>query len=254
MKNAIVFIITGIILYAFAPADKKQSKTESTFEPIAVVELFTSQGCSSCPSADNLFAKTKAANKNSNLFMLAYHVDYWNRLGWKDPFSSKDFSDRQYEYAKALNKTGVFTPQVVVNGKAEFVGSNETDLQKNITSALKENSKAKFIEINIVEKTTDALKIKYKLDGETDNSKIVFLLISDKEITEIKKGENEGLTLTNENIVTQISNENILANKEGLIDVKINTSGLKSHTIIALIQENNTLKIKGAAKLFIKQP
>ena len=254
MKNAIVFLITGIVLYAFAPADKNQQKTESTFEPIAVVELFTSQGCSSCPSADNLFAKTKAANKNSNLFLLAYHVDYWNRLGWKDPFSSKDFSDRQQEYAAALNINGVYTPQVVVNGKAEFVGSNETDLQKNITNALKENTKAKFIDLNVVEKTTDVLKIKYKLEGETEKSKMVFLLISDKETTEIKKGENEGLTLTNENIVTQINSEKINTNKDGVITIAINKNNTKGQTVVALIQENETYKIIGAAKLVIKQP
>ena len=253
MKNAIVFLITGIVLYAFAPADKNQQKTESTFEPIAVVELFTSQGCSSCPSADNLFAKTKEANKNSNLFLIAYHVDYWNSC-WKDPFSSKDFSDRQQEYAAALNINGVYTPQVVVNGKAEFVGSNETDLQKNIAAALKENTKAKFIDLNVVEKTTDALKIKYKLEGETEKSKIIFLLIADKEITKIKKGENEGLTLTNENIVTQINSEKVNTNKEGIITVVINKNSVKAQTVVALIQENETYKIIGAAKLVIKQP
>ena len=88
----------------------------------------------------------------------------------------------------------------------------------------------------------------------TANSKIVFLLISDKEITEIKKGENEGLTLTNENIVTQINSEKINTNKDGVITIAINKKNTKGQTVVALIQENETYKIIGAAKLVIKQP
>jgi hypothetical protein len=93
----------------------------------SVVELFTSEGCSSCPSADKLVAVAQKEFKE-NTIVLSYHVDYWDRLGWKDPFSKAAYTDRQRLYAEHLNLQSVYTPQAIVNGKTEFVGSNKTAL------------------------------------------------------------------------------------------------------------------------------
>ncbi|MCU1263294.1 MAG: hypothetical protein JWO80_6179, partial [Bryobacterales bacterium] len=94
-----------------------------------VVELFTSEGCSSCPPADKLLAEIERAQPvaNAQVLVLSEHVDYWNRLGWRDPFSSVQFSQRQSDYSAAFQKDGVYTPQMVVDGRAEFVGSNAGD-------------------------------------------------------------------------------------------------------------------------------
>ena len=106
-----------------APAALKQAKNLSP----SVVELFTSEGCSSCPSAEKLVAV--AQNEfGDNTIVLSYHVDYWDRLGWKDSFSKRAYSDRQRQYAEHLNLQSVYTPQAIVNGKTEFVGSNKTAL------------------------------------------------------------------------------------------------------------------------------
>src|SRR5271154_2289788 len=97
-----------------------------------VLELFTSQGCSSCPPADALLKKLSA--ENSQLLPLSFHVDYWNYLGWKDPYSSPANTDRQRGYASALDGQ-VYTPELVVNGAVGVVGSDEGSVRNAIATA-----------------------------------------------------------------------------------------------------------------------
>src|SRR5438132_289864 len=97
---------------------------------IAVVELFTSEGCSSCPPADAIAAKITSEFKN--VYVLGFHVDYWNSLGWKDEFSNAAWTNRQQQYASHFELSSIYTPQMVVNGKTELVGSNEQLLRKTI--------------------------------------------------------------------------------------------------------------------------
>jgi hypothetical protein len=92
-------------------------KANHQMKGFAVVELFTSEGCSSCPPADDLVAKIQKENNDQPVYILAFHVDYWNNLGWKDSFSSSAFSKRQNQYADWLNLRSVYTPQVIVNGR-----------------------------------------------------------------------------------------------------------------------------------------
>ena len=113
--------------------NEQQNMSIGAFQPVAVLELFTSQGCSSCPAADRLLARTisNAGKDGKNVFALSFHVDYWNRLGWPDPFSTKEYSDRQSQYASQLNLSGVYTPQIVVNGA--YLLNSEYILQKGAT-------------------------------------------------------------------------------------------------------------------------
>jgi hypothetical protein len=99
---------------------------------VVIVELFTSQGCSSCPPADRLLKKLAA---EGGVFPLSFHVDYWNYIGWTDPFSSAEWSERQRRYARAFGTSRVYTPQVVVAGTAECVGSNERRVRAEIADA-----------------------------------------------------------------------------------------------------------------------
>ncbi len=114
---------------------KPETKAAQGF---AVVELFTSEGCSSCPPADEAVADIAKQNK-SNVFILGYHVDYWNYLGWKDMYSSSAYSNRQKQYASVFQLNSIYTPQIVVNGKTEFVGSDKNKLQQTITKELNNN-------------------------------------------------------------------------------------------------------------------
>src|ERR1700761_5494846 len=104
----------------------------------AVVELFTSEGCSSCPEADELIARVQQRDRDLPVYVLAYHVDYWDRLGWKDAFSDAAYTDRQKRYASWLKVTSIYTPQVVVNGQTEFVGSESIALTNAIKTALQQ--------------------------------------------------------------------------------------------------------------------
>src|SRR5271170_1729067 len=98
-----------------------------------VLELFTSQSCSSCPPADALLKKLSASDPD--VLPLSFHVHYWDYLSWKDTYSSPIYTDRQKAYAQALGQNGVFTPQLIVNGTASVVGSNENDVERTITAA-----------------------------------------------------------------------------------------------------------------------
>ena len=246
----LLFAVLGIF---FSFKNKKVTRVEMSFEPVAVIELFTSQGCSSCPSADRLLSKTifNAARENKKIFALSFHVDYWNRLGWADPFSNKSFSNRQAGYVNALSSSGPYTPQMLVNGNTEFVGSNEAALTKNINNALHTNSSVNFTELSSTEKN-GGLVIKYSLEGNIENCTINIAIITLKETTFIKRGENEGVTLVNENVVRQLITKK--ANKETLIEVTSLPKTTKNNTaIIAFVQQNNDYKIIGAASQKIKE-
>ena len=154
----------------------------------ALVELFTSEGCSSCPPADALVSKV-AKEKNDNVFILAYHVDYWNRLGWKDKFSKAEFSKRQQDYAGLLNLDGAYTPQIVVNGKTQFVGSDEEKLYSAINKTIENTASAQItISASVV---NNQILVKYKAD-EKSNSVLNFALVQLAGSSQVKNGENEG--------------------------------------------------------------
>ena len=122
---------------------KRMSAKKNTGEKnkggFAVLELFTSEGCSSCPPADELLAKIQRETEGGPVYILAYHVDYWDRLGWKDAYSSADFSNRQVQYGHWLNVSPIYTPQVIINGRTQFVGSDESAIRHAISEQLATN-------------------------------------------------------------------------------------------------------------------
>jgi hypothetical protein len=126
---------------AVAPASGARADSGATRARVpVVVELFTSEGCSSCPPADALLARLDKTQpvEGAEVIPLAMHVDYWNQLGWADPFSSHQFSERQGEYAAAFGKEDVYTPQMVVDGVKEFNGSNSSLARETIGKAARE--------------------------------------------------------------------------------------------------------------------
>jgi hypothetical protein len=140
IKILIYAVLISILAFNKFSSEKERpvlSTRSST--GFAVVELFTSEGCSSCPAADDAVAVV-ARDYPQNVFVLGFHVDYWNRLGWKDGYSSAAYTDRQGEYATAFSLNGIYTPQVVVNGKTEFVGSDKNKLDRAIKNELNENT------------------------------------------------------------------------------------------------------------------
>jgi hypothetical protein len=203
----------------------------------------------SCPPADRLLAETiaEATKQNKKIFALSFHVDYWNRLGWKDPFSSKLFSERQSEYVTALNMDGPYTPQMIVNGQTAFVGSHKAELNRNVALALNTKALVKFSSFVSFISDEETLKINYILEGNYKESSINFALVTLQETTQVKNGENGGRTLTNDNIVVQLKTENIKNNGEGETTVLIPKGIKKSNlAIVAFVQQNRGYKIVGA--------
>lgn len=219
---------------------------KGSFEPVAVLELFTSQGCSSCPSADKLLGKTidEAKKTNKNIYALSFHVDYWNRLGWADPFSDKAYSQRQSNYAQTMGLNGSYTPQLVVNGKYEFVGSDAGSLSRALGNALQNKAEASFTNLKAV-KTAEGIKITYEANGEYNGDILNFALVSASETTEVKRGENGGRTLVNDNVVKAFKTISPSANGEVMLTDK--TSAGKELWVIAYFQQKNNMEIKGAA-------
>ena len=108
----------------------------------ALIELFTSEGCSSCPAADAILEEVQKKYIDKNVLIVGYHVDYWDKLGWKDVFSDASFTQRQEYYSTIFHLNSIYTPQVVVNGKTEFVGSNKEKLISSIEEQLNEKPAA----------------------------------------------------------------------------------------------------------------
>jgi hypothetical protein len=245
IKNRLLFIfIAGsVILLSFVSImrDKKEIKTSAVSKGFAVVELFTSEGCSSCPPADAAIAKL--VNKRiDKTYILSFHVDYWNKLGWKDNFSKEAYTIRQQEYARALGLNGVYTPQVVVNGSFEFVGSDENALNNSINKGLN-NGKESNIKITAVRKN-NFIEIHYDITGNETlflNSAIVL----PEATSVIKRGENGGRTLHHVNIVKQFQIAE--AKGSGNLGLELPAELInKPLKIIVYTQAKQNLKILGA--------
>ncbi len=242
--NYLIFLATAF-LGSLWGADTKKAEAP---EPVAVIELFTSQGCSSCPAADRLLTKTlKAANgKGPEVLALSFHVDYWNHLGWADPFSDKAYTKRQYAYAKQFNSRSVYTPQMVVNGTAQFVGSNEAALKNALGQAGRQSPTAGFEALRVEPEKGKVLKVMYKLTGDYQNARVNFALVSRQETTAIQRGENGGRTLSSDNVVRQFITVPAKASGEVLFNDRAGRADDLS--VIAYVQKADDLRIVGAAK------
>ncbi|WP_299274364.1 thioredoxin family protein [uncultured Psychroserpens sp.] len=176
------------------------SEKVETYPPVIVLELFTSQGCSSCPPADKLLTEVDTFDNENQIITLSYHVDYWNYIGWKDPFSKASFSDKQRQYSRKFNSSSIYTPQVVVNGKTHFVGSNTREMNAKLKSYAKISAENK-IELSVVKRSGNSVSFNYNIAGAIKNKTMRIVLAIKERTTEIPRGENRNRTLKNSNIV-----------------------------------------------------
>jgi len=170
----------------------------------ALIELFTSEGCSSCPAADEALEETQKMYSDKDVLIVGYHVDYWDKLGWKDIFSDASFTQRQEYYSNIFHLNSIYTPQVVVNGRKEFIGSNKSKLVSSIEEQLNERS-AVSIKLNVVQYTEGKIDVHYSAEGvDAKKEQAILVLVQKMATNEIKKGENNGRTLHHINIVRNI--------------------------------------------------
>ena len=246
MKHNKIIILLGICLtgsLSFA-LGKKPNPVESGF---AVIELFTSEGCSSCPPADELVAKVQREYQNRPVYILAFHVDYWNRLGWKDVYSNADYSKRQEAYARSLHIPSVYTPQIVVNGSQEFVGSQEGVLRNAIKAGLQKPGSVQ-IALSIKNSGTQ-LTMHYHTVGTSKYSEVILALVQKSAQTNVKAGENQGHTLSHVQIVRQMQRLAIGVNKDGTSQLML-PKGISAQNseVIALVQDTASGQIIAATK------
>jgi hypothetical protein len=214
----------------------------------AVLELFTSQGCSSCPPADAVLG-TYALENNPNIIPLAFHVDYWNYIGWKDPFSKAQFSKRQRNYAYMMKAQGNYTPQLIINGKRELVGSRESEI-KDIVAAELAIKKQNTIAIKKATLNNNQVEVAYDFDGAAPSTVINLALVKKKEFTSIKRGENSGLKQTSYNIVFDFKTVSSTSNTESF---EFKKEWLTSdYFVVVYLQNNKTGKVLAASKSEIK--
>jgi hypothetical protein len=242
MKNILTFImlflLTGNIIYSQNASDKKG---------FALLELYTSEGCSSCPPADELMGKIQKEYKDYSLYVLAYHVDYWDKLGWKDTFSKADFTKRQYEYAKFLDKDPIYTPQLIINGKTDYIASQETAVRNGIKSAL---SKPSFVNINLETTHNDAkLSINFSVEG-TSNSRLFIAVVQKSAKSNVKRGENAHRVLSHYQIVRQLQSVDLNKAKKGTVSVHLPKNFNKEDfEIIGFVQDMNSGAILGVKRV-----
>ncbi len=223
----------------------------------AVVELFTSQGCSSCPPADRLLEKIKieATKNNLRIFPLSFHVDYWNYLGWQDPHSADFATLRQRNYSKIFKRRGVYTPQAIVNGSKQFVGSNKKDFQTAVQSAL--SKKDKFsAEFNAQKFEGQNLEISYKLNSKKENLDLIVVEYMKNTNNFVPKGENSGSTLSHTNVVKSLKKFRLDSTVTGVVRYQIDQTSkkpLNSTGLLAILQDRVTLEIVLAKPLRISK-
>ena len=240
-------IMAGLLVISTLAHLTCSAQASTLFQPIAVVELFTSEGCSSCPPADKLLAATLKNEYpgGQKVFGLAFHVDYWNRLGWRDSFSTKQFSGRQAMYVAGLGLNGAYTPQMVVNGTTEFVGSDKSSLNKALLQALHTKSTTAFSALKATFHN-NSLSVSYALKGDISNSRVNVALVLIHAATAVKAGENRGLKLEHTNIVNQFVSAK--AQPNGTLELEhIPATEQSNLMVIAYVQQNAGLQITGAA-------
>ena len=229
-----------------------------------VVELFTSEGCSSCPPADALLARLSEQRAIANVEVIALeeHVDYWNDLGWSDPFSSRDWTNRQYMYAGPLGNGNPYTPQMVVDGSVEFSGNRAQDALKSIAEAaqrskspvtLSEGSSGK------PGKEEFSVTVGKLLDGEKNGTADVWVAITESGLySAVKAGENAGHELHHAAIVRSMRKIGEAkgggeASFSGQAMISLRPEWKRENLrAVVFVQEKKTLKVVGAAQISLR--
>ncbi|MEO7924549.1 MAG: DUF1223 domain-containing protein [Chitinophagaceae bacterium] len=251
MKLPFLFLLfASIVVAGFVikkiPAHKERQGIVLTgdYEPIAVLELFTSEGCSSCPPADKLLPELEKLD--NNIIPLSFHVDYWNRLGWTDPFSSTQYSERQRIYSDQFKLESVYTPQLIVNGETELVGSDRGKATAAVRQALAEQALVR-LSVQDVLQTGEKLSFAVIPGGEFKKTDIIAVLVQNNAMMQVKAGENKGATLSHVNVVRAFEKQTALVKNE--FHLEIPTDIKKDGWIVVVYaQQKNNLKITGAAK------
>ena len=251
MKILLISTIAFLLGVSTPPAE-----SASDARTAVLVELFTSEGCSSCPPADAFLQKLDAQPiSGEEMIVLSEHVDYWNHIGWKDPYSSHFYSERQSAYARRLGLSDVYTPQIIVDGTSQFVGSDEALADKAFAKALtKPKITMRLTSISI--SATDVLLAHLETGALQESFGLhvadVYVAVAlNRAESQVAHGENAGRTLTHTAVVRSIVRVGSIRQGQAFaqdIQIKLDP-GTDAHNLrlITFVQEPGQGRVIGGA-------
>lgn len=223
--------------------------TRSGGHPV-VVELFTSQGCYSCPPADRFIGELKG---RADVIALAFHIDYWDYIGWKDPFAIPAHTARQRSYGKTLGLWSIYTPQMVIDGRLEGVGSRTSEISEKIDQVNAMSLAERVsIPVSVTLSTTSAgqrLSVEIEGGAAPKDGEIWLIAYDDSHTTPITRGENAGKTLVGHNIVRDIRRLGGWNGAPVAANFDTRNWSIKADNAVVLLQEKNQGAIYGAAMI-----
>ncbi len=263
--SAALFAVTRLGTYTSslqaAPGSEQTPAADGGKKTSVIVELFTSEGCSDCPPADALLTRLDQMQPvaGAEVIALEEHVDYWDHQGWADPFSSPELTRRQNDYAYAFRNSSVYTPQMVVDGRIEFVGSREGAARQAIAEAARTPKTAVHLRVtSSADRVGIPLEMRIeKLAGATAGDRAdVFLTITEGRLhSDVAGGENSGRKLDHNGVVRRLEH---IGNADARADaafagqtvVKLSSPWNRANLrAIVFIQEQRSRHILGAAEI-----
>ena len=255
MRHSLLLILlSALIAWAASAADPAEIPVT---EDLILVELFTSQGCSSCPPADVLLGEL---GQRSDVVALSLHVDYWNNLGWSDPFSSAAFTERQRSYVHRLRSRTAYTPMLVVGGEAHCVGSQEDQVAALLMSA-KSRPRAGRLRVSPT-LHSGKLELEFDVTLHSANTKPLDLMVAIAEnnlSTPVRRGENANRQLTNHHVVRRLEKVATVSGPAGEsryhFAVQLAGTWKKENLeAVAFLQDPTSLRIEGVARSAVVGP
>lgn len=256
--RTLCLLLTTVVPGAVAMAAHQPDAVPRVTPRVVVAELFTSEGCSSCPPADDLLREWLATQPvpGVEIVGLGEHVDYWDRLGWRDPFSSSAFSARQSAYDAAVFRDNrVYTPQLVVDGRLEVIGSDKAAVRRAVVEASRQPKAT--VQLTASGDGADRLLVRVRVQDlagvpRHGVAEVVVAVIEDGLATQVARGENSGRTLRHAAVTRSLTTLGIVdaSAGDGIVDgaVPVAAGWSRPHLrLIALLQERESRRILGAA-------
>lgn len=241
--GGVLFAATAIFPVS-AQAKAENCTWVSPAERMIVAELYTSEGCSSCPPADRwLSSQLATPERATNILALSFHVDYWNYIGWQDPYSSKQFTARQYAHKSRGNVSQIYTPQYVFSNR-EVRRWGQAGLIPQQLAAMKQDKAPISLNMSLERKQNNQVEIRVKtewLDDRYKSGKLLLALYEDKLSQQVNSGENRGELLQHDRVVRHLGQPVPVSSSDSM---KVFTQSIPadwrlSNIGIGVIVENN---------------
>jgi len=253
--SSIVTLLGFSTLIALVPGLLAMGQESSQPTPCVLVELFTSEGCSSCPPADKVLSNLQNQQPipGVHIITLGEHVSYWNYLGWQDPFSSDLFTERQHSYAGVFRASSVYTPQMIVDGHSEFVGNDYSKAISTIREAAKTSKAAIVVDVRSASNDNLIIKggIKWLSVNEAHAAALVAVLVEDNLHSSVSRGENSGRVLNHSSVARELIDGNNSLQASGAFEIAaaIKPSWKRQNLRVVVFAQNPaTGDILGAAE------